>query len=361
MAVTGWKFAGTGANDASVGDREWGNTGAIVSSDDDRANTSNSGPLRAANPTTQILRGTNFGFSTSDIPDGSTIDGIEVGIERSKADAGECVDLLVSLRISSGQTGDNKADTVTGWPTQLNESEATYGGSADDWNAGLSDSDIRTTDFGVDLRAQRQSGSSVPRVDAIRIRVYYTEGGGTPTTKTTSLSAALQKQGLLKQASLDATLQAIIQKQAALDAALKRIGVTTDALLDAALQKQGLTATVALDARLSALGLKTASLDAVLQAVLAKQLSLDAALKRAATVEAALDALLKGRFTTSASLDAVLAGWADVAGSGGVWGNVSLGSGSWGAVSGSQDVWGDVGGGSDEWSAVPTTTTTWRH
>jgi hypothetical protein len=128
--------------------------------------------------TSQILRATNFGFS-AEVPAGSTIDGIEVGVERLVSGlppppADEVMDLLVRLRTGSGQAGDDKADIVTAWTST--DTEIIYGGSGDDWNAGLDDGDVRSTDFGLDFRAQRNDIGDKPisQVDAIRMRVHYT-------------------------------------------------------------------------------------------------------------------------------------------------------------------------------------------
>lgn len=163
--TTEWKSAGAGANDSSVGDQAWSNPGNITASDDSYAES-----VLISGETTQILRATTFGFTTSDIPNGATILGIEVGVERS-ADGATFVDLLARLRTGAGQTGDDKADTGTGWPTS--DAEVIYGGSSDTWGAGLSDSDIRDSAFGFDFRAEFAgpftTGASV---DHIRIRVH---------------------------------------------------------------------------------------------------------------------------------------------------------------------------------------------
>lgn len=181
MAVTDWKFAGTGANDNSVGNAAWSNTGNITASNNSRATTATMG----AGQTSQILRATNFGFTTSDIPSGSTIDGIEVRIERSRNATGgnQVQDNLIRLRLSSGQTGDNKV-VAGNWPNS--DGQATYGGESDKWNTSLTDSQIRGSDFGVDIRCERTGGTAASGgVDAVEIRIHYTEAG-TEHTRTPS-------------------------------------------------------------------------------------------------------------------------------------------------------------------------------
>jgi hypothetical protein len=170
VAVTAWKICGTGANDSSTGAVAWSNPTNIQANNNTRATSA----LSVSNTTTQILRATNFGFTTSDIPSGSTIDGIEVGIDRQKGSGGtnNATDLLVRLRTSSGQTGSDKA-TATAWPN--GDAVATYGGATDTWSAGLSDSDILSSGFGVDIQAQRTGGSPTAAVDYVEVRVHYTE------------------------------------------------------------------------------------------------------------------------------------------------------------------------------------------
>jgi hypothetical protein len=171
VPTTAWKSAGTGANDAGVGDAAWSNPGNITASNDTRATSATMG----AGQTTQILRATNFGFSTSDVPTGATVVGIEVGIERQRNSTGgnQVVDNVVRLRTSSGQVGNNKADTGTNWPN--NDAEVVYGGAADTWAASLTDSAVRGSDFGVDIRAARSGGTVASAgVDHVQIRITYT-------------------------------------------------------------------------------------------------------------------------------------------------------------------------------------------
>jgi len=163
--TTDWKSAGTGANDASVGDHSWSNPGNITASDNSYAQCDFSSVS-----TSQILRATNFGFDTDDVPEGATILGIEVGIERTDGAGDQIFELLVRLRTSSGQTGDDKSNG-DGFPSS--DAEKVYGASDDDWSAGLSDSDIRSSGFGVDFRAERQDPFNFSgQVDHIRIRVH---------------------------------------------------------------------------------------------------------------------------------------------------------------------------------------------
>jgi hypothetical protein len=167
-AETGWKSPGTCVSvNRDFGDPSWSNPQFAQSSDDFRA-ISDVDP----NGNSDWLQCTNFGFTTADIPSGALIDGIEVQIERQSENA-DIDDSAIYLRDNSGQTGDNKA-SFTNWG--LTDSTATYGGASDDWNADLSDNDIRDTNFGIDISANSDNGFAYreARVDHVQIKVYYT-------------------------------------------------------------------------------------------------------------------------------------------------------------------------------------------
>lgn len=175
MAVTGWKSAGTAANIATAG-TAWADPGNIISSDNVYATTA---AIATNAASTQTLRAYNFGFTTSDIPAGSRIDGIEVTIERKANNASRIADGVVSLIINSAGTaadrvGDNYAKAGT-WTTS--DVVQSYGGAADYWSALVFENDVRGSNFGVDFIATTTSKSTVtPSVDAILMRVHYTAG-----------------------------------------------------------------------------------------------------------------------------------------------------------------------------------------
>jgi hypothetical protein len=170
MADTGWVSPGTVVNDSSVGDYAWINPSNAKSSDDNYADFD----CPADGEDSQYLTATNFGFS---VPTSSIIDGIEVSIERkldttNGAVTGNVRDDVVKLYNANGNLiGNNKADTVTNWPTS--DTTVTYGGASDLWGATWSASDINDSDFGVALQAASFS-FGYGDVDHIRIKVYYT-------------------------------------------------------------------------------------------------------------------------------------------------------------------------------------------
>ena len=83
-------------------------------------------------------------------------------------------DSALYLRKTSGQVGANKA-SGTDWSTT--DATRTYGGAADTWSAGLVQSDIVSTDFGMDLSANGTGIPTTASVDNVRIRINYTLSG----------------------------------------------------------------------------------------------------------------------------------------------------------------------------------------
>jgi len=170
MAVTGWKAPGTAANVDRDSEAAWNNPNSAKADDANYADVD----IDKADYS-DWLRLTNFGFDTGDIPNGSTIDGIELEHKRESATENDIKDSVAKLRKTSGQVGDNKASAIY-WTTK--ESRL-YGGAIDTWNAGLIDSDIRSSDFGVDWSALSDNiNLREGRVYFCQIRIYYTEAGG---------------------------------------------------------------------------------------------------------------------------------------------------------------------------------------
>ncbi|KKM90173.1 hypothetical protein LCGC14_1241290, partial [marine sediment metagenome] len=113
------------------------------------------------------LRATNFNF---DIAPGSNVTGIELEIDKNGT-LNSIIDYDIRLRRTSGQVGDNKS--LGGlWSTTDTDTYSTYGGSDETWNAGLSVSDIVSSDFGVDI-AVTSSSSNNASIDHIRIKIYF--------------------------------------------------------------------------------------------------------------------------------------------------------------------------------------------
>jgi len=171
-------IAGTGADDAAVGTVTWTTPEEITvtgGGDDSVYATAALGKLAVSH----YLKATNFGFT---VPDGSTILGITVEIERKEgaAAAGGVKDSEVKLIDEAGTIrSTNKADTVNGWGST--EAIATYGGTSDTWGeAGgfWTTAKINDPDFGVVLSAvdYKVSGGGAAEdafVDFVRITIEY--------------------------------------------------------------------------------------------------------------------------------------------------------------------------------------------
>lgn len=168
MPSVGPSLPTVGANDASAGVTAWAGPGNI---------TANDATYAAASPangsTSQLLVGTAFGFS---IPDGATINGVEVSVERKSASA-LCRDFSITLYQAGAAAGDNKADTGTQWPTS--DTVATYGGAADTWGLSLSAADVNDAGFGVAVRCEKNNaGLGAASVDYLSVTITYTEASG---------------------------------------------------------------------------------------------------------------------------------------------------------------------------------------
>ena len=154
----------TGADDP------WSNPDRAVSSNNQYATAT----IGGSSDVTYYLRATGFGFS---IPAGSTIDGIQIGIERNAICVGSCTSNVRDYRVRMVKGGTigttDRADTSTNWPTS--DATATYGGAGDLWGTTWTVADINNAATGVVISATRTSGGDkTARVDYISMIVYYT-------------------------------------------------------------------------------------------------------------------------------------------------------------------------------------------
>jgi hypothetical protein len=173
MAVTAYKYAGTAASVDRDKKEPWSNPDYAKADDTSYAIC----PV-TKNTYGDYLLLTNFSFSSSDIPDGATINGIEFIICRYAEYADYISDSSLYL-YDDGAVGNNLA-SATKWPDS--EAEATYGGATNMCGTSLTQSDIVASTFGVRLSAANSHTDIAidAIVDYIKIRVYYTEGGGSP-------------------------------------------------------------------------------------------------------------------------------------------------------------------------------------
>ena len=172
VADTGWVIAGTGTNNAAVGNKDWHNPGNITADDGSVAN----GDDVDSGQTTHWLEADDFGFS---IPAGAAIDGVRVRVQKDAKWDDNTTDHTVQLLVAGTASGDNKADTVTLWtttPTNYN-----YGDSSNLWGLSLDPDDVNHADFGVGFRSQSSAKNAEQYVDAIWIKVWYTEAAASST------------------------------------------------------------------------------------------------------------------------------------------------------------------------------------
>lgn len=148
----------------SPGDVSWTSPSNITADDFNSAQVYLSG-----GQTSEILGASHFGFA---IPSGATIDGIVVRIERNGM--GTVDDVSVQLTSGGSAVGDIY---TAGSSWAMTPTVDSFGHATDDWNAGLSDTDVNDDTFGVQLVCTCPSGG-MALVNYIEIEVYYTAGGG---------------------------------------------------------------------------------------------------------------------------------------------------------------------------------------
>lgn len=167
MPSQGPLFATDGDNDNAAGTIAWTDPDNVVSSNDTRATAA----LTVVDPETQYLTTRAYGFS---IPANSTIDGIEVLIERSSASAMHNVtDKDVQLIKGGVIGGTDLANEIDFWNVTT-DTTVTYGSPTQLWGQTWTVADINAADFGATIRAQLANGTTPSaRVDSIAITVHY--------------------------------------------------------------------------------------------------------------------------------------------------------------------------------------------
>lgn len=168
--TTGYRLAGVGVDDASVGTIPWYHPGSVTEAGNWVAATADT--IANAPGTSHYLEATNFGFS---VPAGATITGVTVQIVRRRQIVASVADNIVKLVKGGTVQGADKASGAT-WPgpIQPGTDTATYGGSSDLWGLTLAPSDVNASNFGVVLSVSIPDLNVIAQVDYIRIKVNYT-------------------------------------------------------------------------------------------------------------------------------------------------------------------------------------------
>jgi hypothetical protein len=162
---------------------DWTNPGNITNT----ADTNYATAVFAGAGNTDNLQGSNYGFA---IPTGAIINGIEVSVRRmtSATNGGRVTkDNVVSLVKGGVVTGTNKA-TVTPYTTSF--AVATYGSSIDTWGTTWTPANINAANFGAVLSVN-VNNSLTATVDYIRITVYYTTIGFSPSNACIGSNASI--------------------------------------------------------------------------------------------------------------------------------------------------------------------------
>lgn len=142
----------------------WLNAGNVFTSNDVRATFTV--PNGVGN-FTDYLQITGFGFS---IPPGSTIDGIQIEIERSDPNA-RTADNRIRI-VKGGTISTTEKSSGAGYTTT--DAYQVFGNSGDLWGETWTDADINSPNFGVAISARRTSNGTLNgRIDHVRITVYY--------------------------------------------------------------------------------------------------------------------------------------------------------------------------------------------
>ena len=170
-------FTNTARVGSIGGTEDWGTESNAASDDATRATYSSAG----------TVRGTWTGHTiylvardlTTSIPDGATVNGIEIIIQRRETatDATTWADSAVFLikGLAIQDAADNKA-VATAYTTS--DASVTYGGPTDLWGVTWTAAEINGTGFGVAISVGVSTddgeSTSVPEVDLISAVIYYT-------------------------------------------------------------------------------------------------------------------------------------------------------------------------------------------
>lgn len=126
------------------------------------------------NNLTQLLSAKDFDIV---IPDGNIITGIEVRFERKRGLSSTGAEINDNQVVLLGCSPSDDLGTLT-WPTS--DAYASYGGSTVLWNAGCTEANIESVNFGFGLRAQfidngceSSPCSTRAQVDHMQVKIYY--------------------------------------------------------------------------------------------------------------------------------------------------------------------------------------------
>ena len=177
MATTSYKFPGTTASETISGGNaaDWGDHANIAADD---AAVAVYDISTASEDQSAYLKGSNFGFTTGDIPSGSTIDGIEVEYQREEGGNTDNISTNRMRAIKGGVISSSNVSTMntTEWDNSVET--ITEGGATNLWGETWADTDITSSEFGIALAADCAGTTPDAFVDYIKCRIHYTTVAG---------------------------------------------------------------------------------------------------------------------------------------------------------------------------------------
>jgi hypothetical protein len=183
MAQTAAKYAGTVAEDASAGTTAWSNPTNAQGSNDSTVATAASA---AGGVFTRRLKATNFGFTASDIPTGSTINGFIIRTRvRGGTNNRAYMNELFVVKGGTTQTGATNLGEGSGTTWSNSLANRSYGGASQKFGLSWTVADVTASDFGLSLQAGRNN-TTTAEVAWFEVVVDYTApvthtNTGTPT------------------------------------------------------------------------------------------------------------------------------------------------------------------------------------
>lgn len=171
MSNVSFGFAGSGSNDASVGDVAWSNPSQATVSDELYA----SAYLTAQD--SQYLFATDPSFDRS-IPSTATITGVHIFINGNDSGASRDVTISECKLVKGGAVvGDSQSasEILGGIVGTALMNEAVYGGESNLWGTALTPTDVNAADFGVAIRVDAGANTRTARIDCVRFIVYWTD------------------------------------------------------------------------------------------------------------------------------------------------------------------------------------------
>lgn len=197
MADTGFVIAGAGATGGGAG-VAWSNPGNITADDGSNASYVGNGTP------SEWLEATQFGFA---IPDGATIDGFEIRVQLSASTEYFVFADTVQL-MKAGSLAGSAFGGGLNWTTSPTDTD--FGGATELGGTTWTPAEVNASGFGVSFRNPDTflSPGVTHNVDAIWIKVYYTEASGVTATGTLKAGASVISAAAYRAAKAASTMQA---------------------------------------------------------------------------------------------------------------------------------------------------------